>query len=155
MALVGCRGGLLTGQLGAAVSGERRGLIGLDVGGSLGAVEDVVAGDVDDGGVDRGGRRGDVAGAGAVDGERLLLRFLGAVDVGPGGAVDDDVGALQVELLIDGVGVDDVQLGVAEADHVMPGVPGGEHHVAAEHPGGACDQHLHAGKICGFEICMG
>jgi hypothetical protein len=32
---------------------------------------------------------------------------------------------------------------VAEADHVMTGVAGSEHHVAAEHSGGACDQQLH------------
>ena len=64
MALVGGRGRLLAGQLGAAVGGERRRLVGLDVGRALGAVEDVVAGDVDDAGADRGGRGGDVAGAG-------------------------------------------------------------------------------------------
>ena len=61
VALVGGRGRLLAGQLGAAVGGERRGLVGLDVGGALGAVEDVVAGDVDDAGADRGGGGGDVA----------------------------------------------------------------------------------------------
>ena len=55
----------------------------------------------------------------------------------------DDVGPLGVELRLDGGGVGDVELGVAEADHVVAGVAGGEHHVAAEHPGGACDQQLH------------
>ncbi len=49
VALVGGGGRLLAGQLGAAVGGERRGLVGLHVGRALGAVEDVVAGDVDDG----------------------------------------------------------------------------------------------------------
>ena len=44
---------------------------------------------------------------------------------------------------VDRGGVGDVELGAAEADHVVAGVAGGEHHVAAEHPGGACDQHLH------------
>ena len=99
MALVGGRGRLLAGQLGAAVGRERRRLVALDVGRALGAVEDVVAGDVDDAGADLGGGRGDVAGAGAVDREGRLLGVLGAVDVGPGGAVDDDVGPLEVELL--------------------------------------------------------
>ena len=82
-------------------------------------------------------------GAGAVDRHRRLLGLLGAVDVGPGGAVDDDVGPLEVELLLDRGGVGDVQLGAAEADHVVAGVAGGEHHVAAEHPRRPCDQQLH------------
>ena len=42
-------------------------------------------------------------------------------------------------------GVGDVELGVAEADHVVAGVAGGEHDVAAEHPAGACDEDLHEG----------
>ena len=98
VALVGGRRRLLPGELGAAVGRERRGLVGLDVGRALGAVEDVVAGDVDDAGADRGGGGGDVAGAVAVDRHRGLLGLLGPVDVGPGGAVDDDVGALELEL---------------------------------------------------------
>ena len=100
MALVGGGGRLLAGELGAAVGRERRRLVGLDVGRALGAVEDVVGGDVDDRGADRRGRGGDVAGAVAVDGERRLLGLLGAVDVGPGGAVDDHVGPLEVELAL-------------------------------------------------------
>ncbi len=48
VALVGGRDGLLAGQLGAAVGRERRRLVALDVGRALGAVEDVVGGDVDD-----------------------------------------------------------------------------------------------------------
>ena len=97
VALVGGRGRLLAGQLGAAVGGERRRLVALDVGLALGPVEDVVGGDVDDAGADRGGRGGDVAGAGPVDREGRLLGLLGPVDVGPGGAVDDDVGPLEVD----------------------------------------------------------
>ena len=52
-------------------------------------------------------------------------------------------GRSTLELALDRGGVGDVELGAAEADHVVAGVAGGEHHVAAEHPGGACDQHLH------------
>ena len=40
-------------------------------------------------------------------------------------------------------GVGDVELGAAEADDVVAGIAGGEHHVAAEHPGGSCDENLH------------
>ena len=43
-------------------------------------------------------------------------------------------------------GVGDVELGVAEADDVVAGVAGGEHHVAAEHPAGAGDQDLHRSR---------
>ena len=64
VARVGGRGRLLAGELGAAVGGERRRLVALDVGRALGAVEDVVGGDVDDAGADRRGGGGDVAGAG-------------------------------------------------------------------------------------------
>ncbi len=126
VALVGRRRRLLAGELGAAVGRERRRLVGLDVGRALAAVEDVVAGDVDDAGADRGRGGGDVAGAGAVDRKRGLLGLLGPVDVGPGGAVDHDVGPLELELGAERGGVGDVELGVAEADHVVAGVAGGE-----------------------------
>ena len=53
VALVGGGGRLLAGQLGAAVGRERRRLVALHVGRALGAVEDVVGGDVDDAGADR------------------------------------------------------------------------------------------------------
>ena len=82
-------------------------------------------------------------GALAVDGHRRLLGLLGPVDVGPGGAVDHHVGALQLELRADRRLVGDVELGVAEADHVVAGVAGGEHDVAAEHAARACDEDLH------------
>ena len=100
VAFVGGRGRVLAGELGPAVGGERRRLVGLDVWLALGAVEDVVAGDVDDAGAAGCGGRGDVPRPVAIDGHRRLLGLLGAVDVGPGGAVDDDVGALELELLL-------------------------------------------------------
>ena len=40
-------------------------------------------------------------------------------------------------------GVGDVELGAAVADDVVAGVAGGEHHVAAQHPGGSGDEQLH------------
>ena len=46
--------------------------------------------------------------------------------------------------------VGDVELGVAVADHLVPGVAGGEHHVAAQHPGGAGDEELHSA----VDICV-
>ncbi len=143
VALVGGCGRVLPGQLRAAVGRERRRLVGLDVGLALGAVEDVVAGDVDDAGAVLGGGGGHVARPLAVDRHRRLLGLLGAVDVGPGGAVDDDVGPLELEFLHHRGGVGDVELGAAEADDVVAGVARGQHHIAAEHPRCAGDQHLH------------
>src|SRR5207342_2547153 len=64
-------------------------------------------------------------------------------DVGPGGAVDDDVGSLQLELGAKHLGCGHVELGVAEADDVVAGVAGGEDDVTAEHPARACDEDLH------------
>ena len=69
--------------------------------------------------------------------------LLGAVDVGPGGAVDHHVGPLGLDLGLRRRLVGNVELAVAEADHVVPGVAGGEHYVAPEHPGGAGDEQLH------------
>ena len=147
VALVGGRGRLLPGELGAAVGRERRGLVGLDVGRALGCRR-------------RRSRwrrrrrwrrprprprRRRCRRRSPLTAQRGLLGLLGAVDVGPGGAVDDDVGALELELGAERAGVGDVELGVAEADHVVAGVAGGEHHVAAEHPGGAGDEELHQG----------
>ena len=43
------------------------------------------------------------------------------------------VGPLGRQLRLDRGGVGDVELGVAEADHVVAGVAGGQHHVAAQH----------------------
>ena len=45
---------LLSGELGAAVGGERCSRVGLEVRLALGAVEDVVGGEVDDGSAERG-----------------------------------------------------------------------------------------------------
>jgi hypothetical protein len=99
---------------------------------------------VDDSRFDLARRRSDVAGAFAVDREGGLLGLLGAVDVGPGGAVDDDVGPLEVELALERAGVGDVELGPAVADDVVAGVAGGEHHVATEHPGRPSHEQLHS-----------
>ena len=150
VALVGGAGRLLPGQLAAPVCRERRGLVGFDVGRALAAVEDIVAADVDDRGADQGGGRGDVARPLAVDPRRLLLGLLGAVDVGPGGAIDDDVGTLALDLGADRRPVGDVELGVAIADHLVAGVARSEHHVATQHPGGAGYEQLHdVFGICG------
>src|SRR5207342_724148 len=99
--------------------------------------------DVKDGGLQlrRGG--GDVAGTAAIDGEGGFLGLLGTVDVGPGGAVDDNVGALEVELALQPAGIGDVELGAAIADDVVAGVAGGEHHVATQHSGRPGNQELH------------
>ncbi len=84
-----------------------------------------------------------MAGGHAVDRQRRLLGLLGAVDVGPGGAVDHHVGPLELELGVNRRLVGDVEFGVAEADYVVAGVAGGEDDVAPEHSGRACDENLH------------
>ena len=139
VALVGGRGRLLAGELAAAVGGERRGLIGLDVGRALAAVEDVVAGDVDD------ARRRPSAAAAATLPAAVPLTASAASSASS--APSTSVQAAQLittsgrsssNLAADRAGVGDVELGVAEADHVVAGVAGGEHDVAAEHAAGAC-----------------
>jgi hypothetical protein len=143
VALVRRGDSLLAGELGAAVGRKRRRLVALHVRRALEAVEDIVGGDVENARFHLRGRSGDVAGAAAVDGEGGLLGRLGTVDVGPGGAVDDDVGPLEVELAVERPRVGDVELGAAVADDVVAGVAGGEEDVASQHPGGSGDEQLH------------
>ena len=81
--------GLLAGEFGGAVDVERAGGVGLDVGCRLGAVEDVVGGEVDDGGAEAGGLFAEDAGGGGVDGVGEFGLALGLVDGGVGGGVDD------------------------------------------------------------------
>ncbi len=91
----------------------------------------------------RGGRPREVAGAGAVDGKRLLGRALGAVDVGPRGAIDDDVRPGATDRGVDGSAIGDVELGARQRHDVMPGGPRGAGEILAEHPGRAGDHELH------------
>ncbi len=74
-------------ELRAAVGAERMGRVGLEVGLALGAVEDVVAREVDE----RRAERGDVLRPADVRRRRTLRVVLGAVDVGPGGGVQDEL----------------------------------------------------------------
>ena len=142
-AVAGRRGRLLAGQLGAAVGGDGGGLIGLHVGRVLAAVEDVVAGDVDDLGIDRGGGRRDASGGGPIHRHRRRLHLLGAIDICPGSAVDDDVRALQFDPPRYCIPIGDVELATAEAGYIVSGVRGGEGDVVSEHPGLPYDDHLH------------
>src|SRR5262249_21749842 len=123
----------LARELRAAVRGQRTDLVRLDVWRALGAVEDVVARGVDDrraGGL--GGGR-DEPGPLAVDARRLLLMLLGAVDVGPGGAIDHDLGAQLGHRLGERGAVGDVEVSVVEpADAVTARLPGADD-VASEH----------------------
>ncbi len=105
--------GPLAGGLGPAVgaAGRDRGVLGVGLGRVAG--EDVVGGDLQQ---PRPGRRagaGQGRGADGVDGERRRLVGLGAVDVGEGRAVDDDVdvGDRRGNL----IGVGDVELRQVEA----------------------------------------
>ena len=90
---------LLAGELALAVGRQRRRGVGLAVCPrrarrvAAGApVEDVVAGDVEHRQARLARRPRQQAGALGVDREGLLAVALGAVDVGPGGAVDQRVG---------------------------------------------------------------
>src|SRR5204862_7185080 len=122
VALVGSGGGLLAGELGAAVGAQGRGLVHLDVGRVLLAVEDVVTRYVDDLGAGLRRRGGDIARAGAVDLHRRLLGLLRPVHIGPGRAVDDRRRALAGGALRDSVGVGDVEVGVGERHDLVPRV---------------------------------
>ena len=101
----------LAGLLRATVGGDRAREVGLDVGRALGAVEDVVAGDVEGAGAVGGGRCRDDPGGGVVDPHRAALVGLGAVHVGPGRGVDDRVGSHLGDRVLDRLRVGDVELG--------------------------------------------
>jgi len=112
--------GELSVQLGAAVDVE--GAVVLAVGlpgvGAL-AVKDVVGREVEHLGAGLFGGDGDVAGAAGVDGGDFgdVVLVLGGVDGGPGGAVDDGVGAELIDGCGDGGGVSDVELDVGGGGH--------------------------------------
>ena len=72
---------------------------------------------------------------------------LGAVDVGPGGAVDDDVGADVADRLVDVGRIGDVELGARQRERLVVLRDAGVGHVEAEHPGGPRDQDLHGSAI--------
>ena len=132
----------LAGELRAPVGRARPGRRVLGVRLARRAVEDVVGGDVHD---VHTAACGEVARAGAVDGGRARLVGLGAVDVGPGGAVDHRVRARVADGAAHGVGVGDVQVGPGQGDDLVAGVPCGRHHVAAEHARGPRYQEAHGG----------
>ena len=92
----------------------------------------------------RGGRTGDVPRARTVDGERRVELILGTVDVGPGGAVDDDLRARGGDGRRHRGRVRDVELGPGEGDRVMPGRLRRRQDVQTEHPASAGDQDPHS-----------
>ena len=112
--------GELSVQLGASVDVE--GAVVLAVGlpgvGAL-AVKDVVGREVEHLCAGLFGGDGDVAGAAGVDGGDFgdVVLVLGGVDGGPGGAVDDGVGAELIDGCGDGGGVSDVELDVGGGGH--------------------------------------
>jgi hypothetical protein len=71
-----------------AVGRDRSRLVRLEVGLALGAVEDVVGREVDDGRPELN----NVVGSGNIDSRGLIGLGLGTVDVGPGGRVEDEIG---------------------------------------------------------------
>ena len=119
--------------------GAQRGVLGVRRGG--GAVEDVVGGDVHQPGPLGGAGGREQLRAEPVDAGRLGLVLLGAVDVGPGGGVDDDV--VTGDRRRDRGGVGDVEVGARDRGHL--GAAGGQDvdHVAAEHAARAGDEPPH------------
>jgi hypothetical protein len=107
------------------------------------AVEDVVGGDVDDARAGLGRRLGDVARAVAVDGGRRGLRRLGAVDVGPGGAVDDRARLGRRDDAAHVIGIGDVELGAGEGHDVVPKPGGGGDDGVPKHARASGDQQAH------------
>ena len=65
---------------------------------------------------------------------RLLLGLLGAVDVGPGRAVDHGARALPRDHPLDPGRVRDVEVVVGQRDHLVTHVLGDPDDVLAEHP---------------------
>ena len=143
--MTGVVGGRLTlaGELRLAVGRDRVDGVGLQVGLGLGAVEDVVGRREHDLAAGRGGGRGEVARAESVHHRRLVQVALGAVDVRPGRAVDERLGLLGPDRPLDRAGIGDVELVVGEGGDVVAGLLHDAHDVAAEHPAGSRDQHLH------------
>ena len=113
----------LAGQLRAAVRGHRPDHVGFHVRRSLGAVEHVVARDVDRPCAARARSARHVAGAGGVHRLGPVLVPLGAIDVGPCGAIDHDVRAGAADRLRHHRAVGDVELGARQRKHIVAGAP--------------------------------
>ena len=74
---------------------------------------------------------------------RALLVGLGAVDVGPGGAVDHRVGTRGVDRGAHGAGIGDVEVAAGERDDVVPGALGRGDDVTAQHARCPRDEKAH------------
>ena len=92
-----------------------------------------------------GGRARDVARAVAVDRGRGGLGRLGAVDVGPRGAVDHRARLGRRDDAAHVVGIGDVELGAGEGDDVVPQPGGGGGDGLPEHARASGDQQAHRG----------
>ena len=131
----------VTASLGLAVDAERAGrlILGMDAGS---AVEGVLARDVHQRETVCGCRTGQVGRTGGVGppGQAAPVRRLGAIDVGPGGGVDDDVVGRPVpgrHLRC----VRDVHLGQIDAGNGVAGLRQLPHELAAELAASTGDQH--------------
>ena len=118
MAAVG-QHGMLAGDLRHPVDVEGGRAILLDVGRALRAVEDVVGADVDEPRPELGTRAREVQRRDGVHGERHIGRRFALRHVVERRGVDHDVGPETFEGGADGVRVGDVEVVVAEADHVV------------------------------------
>ena len=136
VARVGLGRRALARELGAPVRRERVDRVRLQVRLALGAVEDVVARHVDD----RARGLGHVARAVAVDAQRLVLVLLGAVHVGPGGAVDRPRRRARSRRAPRRRSV------TSSSRARVADRAGGAHHVLAEHPAGSDDDRPHRRK---------
>ena len=130
-------------ELARAVDVERAGVVVLAPGAAGGAVEDVVGGEVQERQPARGGGGGHGAGGGGVDrlGQRRLV--LGAVDLGVGGGVDDDVGVGGADRAGAGLGVGEVGRRAPEEGRLDAARRGRARQLAGDLPGLAEDQRPH------------
>src|SRR4029453_19235360 len=86
---------------------------------------------------------GEIAGAVAVDLRSLFQVALGAVDVRPRRAVDEDLRTLGGHHALDSAEVRDVEVLVAEPDHLVPPLLRDAHDIGSEHAARSCDQQPH------------
>ena len=140
---VGGRDQPLAAELARAVGVERAGVVVLAPGAAGGAVEDVVGGDVQERQPARGGGGGHGGGGGGVDrlGQRRLV--LGAVDLGVGGGVEDDVDVGGAHRAGAGLGVGEVGRGAPEEARLDAARRGDARQLAGHLPGLAEDERPH------------
>lgn len=90
----------------------------------------------------------------------LLGRVFGAIDIGPGGTVDDGLDVVSLDHGANGFQVGDVEVGGVEPfnlidigeEVVIGGTTGYEAHLVAELAVGPCDKYIHTDDMLGDEL---